>query len=177
MTSKMIQRQNTQRGMLQRIPEYKMKILDMVVQSDVLSKLIFFNEPDALFKENMTDEEKQDLIYSRVFPYRFVPDPVEKQGTYLTIGASGFRKSQGGTGVSDKYQSGEIIFYFFTHHDLMRTDSGVRQDLILGELEKMFDETSGIGMGTLKLRSATELWIHNNKFGGYTVSFTLSDLG
>jgi hypothetical protein len=58
---------------------------------------------------------------------------------------------------------------------MMRTDSGVRQDIMLAEISRLFDGTKGIGMGELKLRYVNELWMHNNKFGGYSVAFTITD--
>jgi len=160
---------------MQKLPEYKATVMNRIIESEVLSKLLHYNTPDALFKDDLTDEEKQALIYKHVFPFRFVPDPVINQGTFITIGANGFRRFQEGYEVFDDYQAGEINFYFFTHMDLMRTTHGVRQDLILGELERIFDGTTGLGMGELKLRTANELWIHHNKFGGYSVSFTITD--
>ncbi len=160
---------------MQKIPEYKMTIMNRLIESDKLSKLLFYNTPDALFKDSLTDEQKQELIYTHVYPFRFIPDPIEQQGTFIAVGTNAIRRHQEGFTVFDDYQSGEVIFYFFTHHDLMRTTHGVRQDLMLGEIERLFDGVTGLGMGELKLRTANELWMHNNKFGGYSVAFTITD--
>lgn len=175
MTSKMAQRNKTSLSSLQRIPEYKMNILNKVSESEVVSKLLLYNTPDALFKPDLTEDQKQGLLYTKLFPYRFVPNPVEDQSTYLTIGVNGFRRNQEGFKIYDDYQAGEIYFYFFTHVDLMKTYTGVRQDLILGEIDRLFDGKTGIGMGEMKLRYTNELWMHNNKFGGYSVAFTVVD--
>lgn len=162
------------RSAIQKIPEYKMNILNRVFESETLTKLLAYDRPDALFQPNL--EDASSLLYDRVFPYRFVPNPTEDQRTYLTLGVNGFRRDQEGFKVYDDYQAGEIYFYTFTYVDLMRTDSGVRQDLILGELDKLFDGITGLGMGELKLRYVNELWMHNNKFGGYSIAFTVTDL-
>lgn len=153
-----------------------MDIISAILESDTLTKLLAYDSADALFKPSLSQEERDSLLYSRVYPYRFVPDPIETQGTFITIGASGFRRNQEEFKVYDDYQAGEIYFYFFTHHDIMRTDSGVRQDIILGEIDSIFDKSRGLGMGELKLRYVNEMWMHNNKFGGYSVAFTVTDL-
>ena len=158
---------------MEKLPEYKMQVLQRCLESETLTKLLKYQSADALFKEDV--EDKFSLMYERVYPYRFVPDPIEHQGTYLTLGVNGFRRHQEGFKIYDDYQAGEIYFYFFTHTDLMRTDSGVRQDLMLAEISRLFDGTRGIGMGELKLRYVNELWMHNNKFGGYSVAFTITD--
>lgn len=175
MTSKMIQKQKQGKSAMQKIPEYKMTILNRILESDLLSKLLFYDESKALFQPDLTDEQKQDLLYSKVFPYRFVPNPIENQNTFLTLGVNGFRRNQEGFKIYDDYQAGEIYFYFFTHVDLMKTTHGVRQDLMLGEIDRLFEGNTGIGMGELKLRYVNELWMHNNKFGGYSVAFTVVD--
>ena len=159
---------------IEKIGEYKMNILNRCLEDKELVKLLNYNDADALFKEDV--KNPYSLLHTRVFPYRFVPSPVEVQGTFLTIGMSGFRRHQETFKTYDDYQSGEVYFYFFTHVDLMQTDSGVRQDLILARISRIFDGTTGLGMGELKLRYVNELWIHNNKFGGYSVSFTITDL-
>lgn len=150
-----------------------MEVLNRCLEDKDLAKILYYDTPDALFREDVKDP--YSLLYQRVFPYRFVPNPVEVQGTFLTIGASGFRRHQEAFKVYDDYQSCEIYFYFFTHVDLMRTDSGVRQDIMLSHISSLFDGTTGLGMGELKLRYANELWIHNNKFGGYSIGFTITD--
>lgn len=159
---------------MERLGEYKMTALNRIMENDRLTKLLAHDTPNALFKESVQDP--YSLMYKRLFPFRFVPDPIQDQGTFITLGASGFRRLEGQFHkTSDEYQTGQLYFYFFTHVDLMRTDNGVRQDLMLAEIGRMFDETRGIGMGKLQLGYAGEMWIHNNKFGGYTMSFTMTD--
>lgn len=161
------------RSAMEKLGEYKMEILNRCLSDSRLVKLLSYDSPDALFKPEI--EDTSSLLYDRVFPFRFVPNPLEQQGTYLTLGVSGFRKHQEDLKVYDDYQSAEIYFYFFTHVDLMRTDNGIRQDLILAEIGRIFDGSRGLGMGELKIRYVNELWIHNNKFGGYSVAFTITD--
>lgn len=158
---------------IQKLPQYKMDVLGRVLESKTLTKLLAYDSADALYLPDV--EDPYELMYKRVFPFRFIPQITEEQGTFLTLGVNGFRRNQEGYTIYDDYQAGEIYFYIFTHHDLMRTDSGVRQDIMLGELDKIFDGATGIGMGELKLRYTNELWIHNNKFGGYSIAFTITD--
>lgn len=158
---------------MEKLGEYKMEVLNRCLADDNLTRLLAYDRADALFLPSV--EDSFSLLYKRVFPYRFVPNPVEDQGTFLTLGVNGFRRHQEGFKIYDDYQAGEIYFYFFSHVDIMRTDSGVRQDLMLAEISKLFDGTRGIGMGELKLRYVNELWMHNNKFGGYSIAFTITD--
>ena len=163
-------------GTIEKIGEYKMEILNELVNSDKLSKLIHYNVPDALFQPSLSEEEKQSLIYTKVFPYRFNPNPVEDQGTFLTIGVGRIKNLSGEYRTFNDYRIANIYFYLFTHMDLMRTHAGVRQDAMLSEIDKIFDGKNGVGIGALAVSNVDELWIHNNKFGGYTVTLSVVDL-
>lgn len=160
---------------IQKIGEYKMEILNRLVNSKEIAKLVRYDTPDALFREDVENPEK--LIYERVFPFRFNPDTIENQATFITIGIGGFRMHENGYDIYDDFKTGNVYFYVFTHVDLMRTESGIRQDLIIKELDKIFDKSRGIGMGELKASYMNELWIHNNKFGGYTIGYAITDIG
>ena len=153
-----------------------MKILSQIVESDVISKLLKYDTADAMFMKSLSEEEKEALIHERVFPYRFVPDAIENQGTFITMGVGRVRLLEEGYDIYDDYQSGQVTFYIFTHVDLMNTHTGIRQDLLLAEIDKIFDKNRTLGIGELKIRGVDELWIHNNKFGGYSISFTIVDI-
>lgn len=159
---------------VEKIGEYKMEILDRLMSSDKISKLLRHDSADALFKPSL--EDSSELLYDRIYPFRFVPSPVENQGTWITLGLSGFRPHQEGYKIFDDYITGEFHFYVFTSVDLMKTDSGIRQDLIIAEIDRLFNGVKGLGMGEMKLSYVNELWLHNNKFGGYTVSYRVTDL-
>lgn len=161
---------------IEKIGEYKMEILNRISNSDRLSKLIAIDRSDALFSDDLSEEEKSGLLYDRIYPFRFVPEATSEARTYLTLGISGFTHLRENLKTYHDYQSGSVFFYVFTHVSLMRTDSGVRQDLLISELDRLFEGTRGLGIGELKLNGLNELWLHNNKFGGYAINYTISDL-
>ncbi len=161
---------------LEKIGEYKMEVLNRISNSDNLSKLIAIDKSDAMFCDSLSEEDRYGLLYDRIFPFRFVPEATSEAKTYLTLGTSGFSHLRENLKTYHDYQSGSVFFYVFTHVSLMRTDSGVRQDLMIAEIDRLFEGTRGIGMGELKLNGLNELWLHNNKFGGYAVNYTISDL-
>lgn len=162
--------------LVEKIPKYKMDVLNQILESDEITKLISYDTPDAPYRKSLTQEQRDELLYERVFPFRFVPDAIENQGTFITMGVGRVRMLEEGYTVYDDYQSGQVTFYIFTHVDLMRTHGGIRQDLVLAEISKIFDKNRTLGIGELKIRSLDELWIHNNKFGGYTISFSMVDI-
>lgn len=60
------------------------KITQKILENDKLLKLIYYNSPDALEKENLTNEEKQGLINKNILSYPFIPDNTDVEN-YIQI--------------------------------------------------------------------------------------------
>jgi hypothetical protein len=59
--------------------EYSKKILSSLTNSDIISRLVYYNKPDALEKKidgtYLYDKpQASDLTYTLVYPYKFVPN-------------------------------------------------------------------------------------------------------
>lgn len=162
--------------MVEKIPEYKMKVMNKLLESDVIAKLLYYKSQDAMFNKDLTDEEKEDLFYKNIYPFRFVPDTIEEQNTYITFDVGRIRGLEVGYNIYDDYLSGQVTFYLFTHVELMRTHNGIRQDLLLAEMSKLFNKDRTLGIGELNIRGVEVFYMHNNKFGGYMLSFSITDI-
>ena len=176
MTKELAQKRKYGKDIVEKIPEYKMKVLKKVLESDVIAKLLYYKSADALFRPDLTEEQKDELLYKNVYPYRFMPDTIEVQDSFITFDIGRIRALEVGYDIFDDYKNGQVTFYLFTHTELMRTHSGIRQDLILAELSKLFNKDRTLGIGELNIRGVEVLYMHNNKFGGYTLSFTIIDV-
>lgn len=171
---RIIREKRDETSLAQKIPIVKGEIMNRVMNNPTLQRLLKYDVDTAL-REPLLDNPKKDLLYKKVFPYRFVPDAIEKQGTYITVGAY-LSPMADGFGYAKNYNSLTFYLYIFTHVDLMITKSGIRQDLMLSEIDKIFDKTPIVGMGNARMRGVEELWLHNNKFGGYVIGYTIGDM-
>lgn len=159
-----------------KIPKIKDQAMNRLIENPTIQRLVRYDTANAL-REKVLDSDvaRSELLYSRIFPYRFVPQAIEEQGTFITIG-SYFTPMASGFGYAQNFNNLTLYFYVFTHVDLMRTKSGVRQDLLMTEIDKIFDKTNLEGMGLIRMRGVEELWLHNNKFGGYVMAYTIGDM-
>ncbi|MGX6979041.1 hypothetical protein ACWN8V_07260 [Vagococcus elongatus] len=162
-------------GALMNITRWKMDILDTLRKDDEISKLLFYDSEDALSRKTLTDDQQVDLVNSKLIGYRYVPEVVEKTGSYISIGISHFEPQESFRQFSDDYVMGYITFYILCDMAIMNTEDGYRNDLLAARVYDLFQESSEYGMGTLRLDTALELWTQNNKFGGYTLSFKVVD--
>ena len=151
---------------------WKQKIMEKIVMDDELSKLLNYNTSNCLSKHSLTEDEKYKLINKSVYGYRYVPDVAEEQKSYISIGLSNFVPQEGFRQFSDDYIQGYLYLYILVDTAIMETDTGYRNDLILSRLYDIFQgDKNSIGIGELRMEVCTELWQHNNKFGGYTLGF------
>lgn len=162
-------------NIVKNITFWKQMILDRMISDEVLAKLLYHNSQDALRRPDLTEEEKHSLYNNKVFGYRYNPKIVEEAEQYITVGISRFAPTEGFRTVSDKYISGYIFFYILVNNQNMKMETGYRQDLLADRVHSLFHGDREIGIGKLKFDSLVENWEHNNKLGGYTLGFKVTD--
>lgn len=166
---------NYKRGVM-KFTEWKQKAIDMIISDEKLTKLLKYDTPDALFKPVVSTEEAEALVNKRVFGYRYNAETVKETISFIGMGLANFVPQEGFRQFSDDYIMGYMYFYILVDTEIMQTETGYRQDLILDRIYEIFSDSNGFGMGTLRLETCLELWQHNNKFGGYTVGFRIVEM-
>lgn len=150
--------------------------MDRLLSSDDLCKLLKYPTADALQRPNLTEDEKYELIDTQIFGYRFVPQAVDTKKSFISLGMGGFVPQESFRQFSMQYIMGVVYFYILIDVDIMKTDNGYRNDLLLAEVNKLFQASTFMGIGETKLFQMDELWQQSNKFGGYQVGYEVDDL-
>lgn len=159
-----------------RFSEWKQKAIEMMIQDEDLVKLLKYDTEDALNRPSLTEDEAYNLVNEHIFGYRYNPHPVDSTGSFIGMGLSNFVPQEGFRQFSDDYLMGYLYLYILVDTEIMITDTGYRQDLILERVYEIFQENRGFGMGELRVETSLELWQHNNKFGGYSVGFRIVEM-
>lgn len=142
------------------------EIIDTLKTNDDLMKLIYYDDEKWFLKENLTSEQKDSLLYNRIFPYRFIPKISKDACTYLNIGFGNFRESN-----NVQCEIGKVTFFFVSHTTLWKTDFGLRPVNIFEQIIDTFKNVD-IGLRNLKLIGSDEYWI-NNDYVGYYITYEL----
>ena len=143
-------------------PEYKVKILQALISDEKLVKAVGSVDDDF---EDVVIEDPYELLYKNIFPFKKVPKVNDEQKTFITLRFSGFKL------VNGDFKDGKIIFYIFTHQDLMRTNYGVlRTDYILNRVDELFNGSRDFGIGKLNFSGFDELDI-NDSYTGVWVAY------
>ncbi|MBO1087248.1 hypothetical protein [Enterococcus mundtii] len=168
-------RRNFNHGIM-RFTDWKQTAIDLMVNDDKLTKLLRYDTPDVLQRTSLSTDERLELVNKRIFGFRYNPQPVNETGSFIGMGLSNFVPQEGFRQFSDDYIMGYLYLYILVDTEIMITDTGYRQDLILNRIYEIFQECRGFGLGELRLETCLELWQHNNKFGGYSAGFRIVEM-
>lgn len=145
---------------LKELSNYKEQVLTKLVESQGLCKALRYTESNFLDMPDVTNPT--ELIYNKIYPYRFVPDTSVEVSTFVTIS---FRKYRP---VKASFKSGFIYFNVFAHKNIHRTDYGfLRCDYIISEIDYLFNTQSGFGIGKTEFYDMDELYVNTDYHGMY----------
>lgn len=144
----------------------KATIIDKILSSNEIMKALKYNEPDFL---DQPDFDNTTMLYSSLFPHRFIPGTSDKKKTYITISFGKYRP------IKNSFKSGLITFSVFAHQDLFRTDYGsLRTDFIITKLDEIFNEAEGLGVGKAEFYDMDALSVNADYHGAY-ISYQVCD--
>jgi hypothetical protein len=115
------------------------------------------------FIENPISINTLSLMYENLFPYKISPKILTSPKTVITMSFDGFKQN------GRKFKVGNIKFYTLCHMSLVRTNSGLRYDVIYEEIQKIIEEQRIIGFGKLTLKDVTDLTINDEYIGNIII--------
>ena len=130
-------------ALLKELTEYRSKIMKELCSNQKIVDLLR-NEIDSSLPD-------RTLMYTQIFPYAFTPEKTEDVKTYICFRVyvpEVFNKTVKKMG---------IVFYVFTHQNLIRTEDGLRPDLIAEEIEKLFNGSLKLGAGRLAIEGLDDI--------------------
>ena len=155
--------------------KWKQEAVEKLLSDEKLMKLLYYEESDCLEKPNLSEEQKESLVHSQIYTYRYVEELSQNKRSYISMGMSNFVPQESFRHFSDDYLQGYIYFYILVDRSIIQTDTGCRNDLILSRVYELFQEKRMFGMGELRMEACVELWEQQIGYGGYTVGFRIVD--
>ena len=132
-----------------------------LIENPNIVKCLVNNESDFLDLSLPIDFDSSSLVYSQIFPWRFVPTPQTIANTFITM-KFGYKPN----GMT--FKNGSIYFYIITHNSLLRTSYGtLRCDYLVNEIDKVFNSSRDLGLGKLPFYDMDEILVNDNYNGIY----------
>lgn len=109
------------------------------------------NDDEILEALGTTEEEREDLIYTRIYPHYYIPETVTEVTTYIMVEID--IRSLSRTNV---YSYPMITFVILAHQDDMKLElpsvSATRIDYLGELLDRKYNGATGFGVGKLELK-------------------------
>lgn len=126
---------------LEELYDYKNRFAEDVLTSETMVRLITDDD-------NYDMSRAGELMYTHVFPFEYMPDTVERAGTYIFIEVEAQRVTD------DTFLNPVIYVWVISHKSKLRMPEGcVRTDKIVIELTKLLNGSRMYGLGGLDLYS------------------------
>lgn len=144
--------------------DYKNKLMEDLITNPEIVRLL---------NDKCVIDEKQnpnELIYTQIFPYEYVPDVVDDASTFICFDMD-IQKTMNKT-----FLIPAIYIWVFTHKKLLRlqNNNGIRTDKICAEIAKTIDGSRYYGLGELNLTSIKRFSLADN-FQGRVMTFQAQD--
>lgn len=149
------------------IPVYKNNIISKILEDDNLIKALTNITKDFIDQPLISD--KNSIIYSNLYPYRYVPETTTDPKVYITMAFTNYRL------YGTQFKSGNIYFYALCHKSLMQTDYGCnRCEYIVNKIDSLFQDERGYGLGKLEFNSMNDISV-NDEYVGIELGYKLVD--
>ena len=141
--------------------DYKNQLMEDLLTNEKILKLL-----DDDFSCSPKPEE---LVYTQVFPYEYIPDTVERGQTFICCDVD-IQKT-----FNKTYLSPALYIWVFTHKSKMRLPGGgVRVDEIASEISDAINGSRYYGLGELDLYSVKR-FAPITDYQGKIMTFTAVD--
>lgn len=147
---------------LEEFTEYKQTLMQAICTSDKIVELLKL-ETDA---PTVTGK---DLRYKRIFPYDYVPLVAEVATTFICFTVTAPRVKD------DVITELCLTVYVFTHQDMMRTNNGMRTDILVSEIDKILNGSTKYGLGKVSLKSCDIMHPPARGYCGLYSVYTVKD--
>jgi len=139
----------------------KTTILMKLIENQEIVKCLINNQTNFLDIQIPVDFVIPSLIYSHIYPYKFIPTILTEPKTFITM-AFNYRPN----GMT--FKNGSIYFYIITHNSLLKTDYGMlRYDFLVNKIDEVFNSMRNIGIGKLPFYEMGDIQINENYCGAY----------
>jgi hypothetical protein len=128
-------------------------IMKKLVEDECIVRCLISNESNFETASTPVGYDPNDLLYTQIFPYRFIPDITIEPSTFITM-----KFSYKPSGTTFKY--GSIYFYVITNRSIVQTDYGMlRYDYLVNRLDVIFNKNNELGIGAMPFSDMDEFII------------------
>lgn len=143
-------------------------ICNKLLENQDLCKLIVYSQNKPLEENDLTQDERDSLLYTKIHPSIHIMKEVSEACTLLNVYFNKIKAN------GQEFKSMKLIITISVHNTLKYIDGGTRANEIHDTLLDIFDKQSGFGLGKMELE-ISEIYVPNENFSGYAMVFNCSE--
>jgi len=141
----------------------KFIILMKLLENEEIVKCLVNTEDNFLDVPLPADFNPSSLVYSNLYPYRYIPTIQTEPKTFITMSFS--YKPDG-----SKFKNASVRFYIMCHNSLLKTDYGsLRYDMLLNYIDKTFNQFNELQSSKLQFYDMDDFVVNENYSGIYII--------
>ena len=155
---------------------YLNTLVAKIIQDDTLCKFLYYDTNcNVLSQPNLTQEQKNSLINSKIFVNKRVPLTQTTAQSLLLIRLTSIEYEDSKTTSIDKLR---IDFYIICNREIVDTQNGARDICISTALDNLLlnDKEGDVGIGQLKRWRVQDLTDLGTEFQGYDNVYQVRDI-
>lgn len=155
------------------LSSYRDIILNQLISNPNIIQAVGNNRKDFLSNPD-NSIIPSSLLYTKIYPYRFICKPADEQATFITFYLYGNGKI---SADNDAFKYTYIGFDIYSHYELLRTDENcLRFDFIVSEIYEMIhNQKLGESITKAMLVSHTDFSMYDGTWQGAQLSYSIID--
>jgi hypothetical protein len=143
-------------------------VLLKLIENKNLCKLLYYNTNDPLSEIDIIDNTS--LLFNKIYPYPFTPDINNNAESIINVFFDDFEIGKD----NNYFKNASLTFIVICNTDLWRIQGDLRPFAILNEIDMLFNQQLGFGIGKTNFDRGTLLWL-NEKYSGYKITYNICD--
>lgn len=146
-------------------------IMALILEKDEVTKLLYYDTPDALSKPKLTVAQKRELIGKRLIKRKNLKVLTNTSGSFVSLRLNHFRPTINNPNALVH----TVDIYVVCHEGTIATDDGERDLLLVEALSQVFYNQNVLGGSKPEYNVMEDLVFDSNDFNGYLLSFWITN--
>ena len=143
-------------------------IAQKILEDDDICKLLYFTDVDPLSHENLTEEEKSNLLHKNILLVPKVPENDDIKGSYILVLYDGFNINL----ANPQFKDADLLFIIVCPpENWVINEASLRPFMLMSRIDEIFGNKKISNIGTLQFVKA-DRFVLNSQLTGYGLTYS-----
>ena len=143
-------------------------IAQKILEDDDICKLLYFTDTNPLSHENLTEEQKQQLLHTNLLLVPKVPENDDIKGSYILVLYDGFNTNL----ANPQFKDADLLFIIVCPpENWVINEASLRPFMLMSRIDEIFGDKKIANIGTLQFVKA-DRFVLNSQLTGYGLTYS-----